>query len=147
LHPPCGPSLGSNGGTSSQGWQRSSQISGTIVSNPQGEIFGRIDDLLIDENGGVEYAILFQSGSTSQKWPAPILRGGLLGLGDKLIPIPWKALKLDKEKNTLVVNIDKRTLEKAPNLDPEEWSKFTGPYWQKEVEIYYELPAIHAESR
>ena len=47
----------------------------------------------------------------------------------------------------MVVNIDKKTLEKAPNFDPKEWPKFTEPEWQKEVEIYYELPAVHAASR
>jgi len=52
-----------------------------------------------------------------------------------------------REENTLVVNIDNKTREKAPNFDPKEWPKFTEPDWQKEVEIYYELPAIHAESR
>jgi hypothetical protein len=52
-----------------------------------------------------------------------------------------------REENTLVVNIDNKTREKAPNFDPKEWPKFTEPDWQKEVEIYYEFPAIRAETR
>ena len=73
------------GTTPLEGWQRSSQITGMTVTNPQGEKLGKIDDLLIDHSGAVKYAILSH--------------GGLLGIGDKLIPIPWKALKLGKEKN------------------------------------------------
>jgi hypothetical protein len=111
--------------------QWSSQITGMTVNSPQGEKLGKI--LVVDQEGTVRYAILSH--------------GGLLGIGHKLVPIPWKALKLGKEKNTLVVNIDKKTLEKAPNFDPKEWPKFTELDWQKEVEMYYELPAIHAENR
>jgi hypothetical protein len=111
--------------------QWSSQITGMTVNSPQGEKLGKI--LVVDQEGTVRYAILSD--------------GGLLGIGYKLIPIPWKALQPGKEKNTLVVNIDRKTLEKAPNFDPKEWPKFTEPEWQKEVEIYYELPAVHAASR
>jgi hypothetical protein len=118
-------------GTPLQGWQRSGQITGMTVNSPQGEKLGKI--LVVDQEGTVRYAILSD--------------GGLLGIGYKLIPIPWKALKPGKEKNSLVVNIDKKALEKAPNFDPQEWPKFTELDWQKEVEIYYELPAIRAESR
>ncbi len=111
--------------------QGSSQIAGMTVNSPQGEKLGKI--LVVDQEGTVRYAILSH--------------GGLLGIGRKLIPIPWKALKPGKEKNTLVVIIDKKTMEKAPNFDPKEWPKFTELDWQKEVEAYYELPAIRAEIR
>jgi hypothetical protein len=109
----------------------SSQIAGMTVCSPQGDKLGKI--LVVDQEGTVRYAILSH--------------GGLLENGHKLIPIPWKALKPGKAKNTLVVNIDKKALEKAPNFDPKEWPKFTELDWQKEVQIYYELPAIHAEVR
>jgi hypothetical protein len=111
--------------------QESSKIAGMTVNSPQGEKLGKI--LVVDQNGTVKYAIL--------------RHGGLLAVGSKLIPIPWKALKPGKEENTLVVNVDKKTLERAPNFDPQEWPKFTELDWQKEVKIYYELPAIHAEAR
>jgi|GEM_PF-845630 len=115
--------LAQTGGTALQGWQRSSQIIGTTVSNPQGEKLGKIDDVLIDPNGAVKYAILSH--------------GGLLGIGDKLIPIPWRALKLDKEKGTLVVNADKAALEKAPSFDPKEWPKVIEPESLKKIDLYY----------
>ncbi len=106
-----------------QGWQRSSQITGMTVTNPQGEKLGKIDDILIDQAGAVKYAILSH--------------GGLLGIGDKLIAIPWRALKLDKEKSTLVINSDKAALEKAPNFDPKEWPKVVDPESLKKIDIYY----------
>ena len=93
------------------------------VTNPQGEKLGKIDDLLIDQGGAVKYAILSH--------------GGLLGIGDKLIPIPWKALKLGKEKSTLVVNVNKGALEKAPNFDPNDWPKVTAPRVAEEIDMDY----------
>ena len=93
------------------------------VRNPQGEKLGKIDDILIDPNGAVKYAILSY--------------GGLLGIGHKSIAIPWRALKLDKEGSTLVVNVDKAGLEKAPSFDPNEWPKAIDPDSLKKIDIYY----------
>ena len=111
------------GVTPLQGWQRSSQITGMTVTNPQGEKLGKIDDILIDPNAAVKYAILSH--------------GGLLGIGDKLIPIPWKSLKLGKDKSTLVINADKAAMEKAPSFDPKEWPKVIDPESLKKIDIYY----------
>jgi hypothetical protein len=114
-------------GASTMGPQRSSQIVGMTVKNSQDQKLGKIDEFIIDADGRVKYAILSH--------------GGILGIGDKLVPIPWKAIKQGNEKNTLMVNIDKATLEKAPNFDPKAWPDFTEPEWQKKLEVYYQLPA------
>jgi sporulation protein YlmC with PRC-barrel domain len=111
------------GATPLEGWQRSSQISGMTVNNPQGEKLGKIDDLLFDQSGALKYVILSH--------------GGVLGIGDKLIAIPWRALKLGTDKKTLVINVDKVALEKAPNFDPKEWPKVTDPETLKKIELYY----------
>lgn len=116
---------GQMGDQSLQGPQRSSQIRGMSVKNPQGQNLGKIDELVIGQDGMVKYAIL--------------AHGGLLGIGEKLIPIPWKALKPGPDEKTLMVNITKETLEKAPNFDPKEWPSFSEPEWQKKMQVYYEL--------
>ncbi len=90
---------------------------------PAGEKLGKIDDLLIDQSGALKYAVLSH--------------GGILGIGDKLIAIPWRALKLGAEKKTLVINVDKVALEKAPNFDPKEWPKVTSPESLKKIDLYY----------
>lgn len=103
------------------------------VQNPKGEDLGKIDELIISPGGTVTYAILSH--------------GGLLGIGDKLVPIPWRAFRAGKKEKTLIVNIDKATLEKAPNFEPKEWPNFAEPEWQKKVQIYYELPATKAQDK
>jgi hypothetical protein len=124
---------GQMGDQSLQGPQRASQIKGMSVKNPEGQDLGKIDDLVIAEDGTIKYAILSH--------------GGLLGIGDKLIPIPWKALRPGDDKKYLTVNITKETLERAPNFDPKEWPAFTEPEWQKKVQIYYELPSGQTAGR
>jgi sporulation protein YlmC with PRC-barrel domain len=109
------------------GMQRSSGMIGNRVVNSKGENLGKIDDLIIDKKGTLKYAILSH--------------GGLLGIGDKLVPVPWKALKPGEESGTVVMNIDKKTLEKAPSFEAKEWPNFSEPEWQKKVEVYYELPS------
>ncbi len=106
--------------------RRVSEIKGMTVLNAQGQNVGKIDELVIGTDGTVKYAILSH--------------GGVLGIGDKLIPIPWKAVKQGKDDKSLIVNISKETLEKAPSFDPKEWPYFTEPDWRKRVEVHYELP-------
>ncbi len=105
------------GDQSLKGFQRSNEIVGMSVRNPQGQDLGKLNDLVIADDGSVKFAILSH--------------GGVLGVGDKLIPIPWKALKPAEDKKYLTVNITKETLAKAPNFDPKEWPNFTEPEWQK----------------
>ncbi len=124
---------GQMGDQSLQGLQRSSQIIGMSVKNPQGQDLGKIDELVISSDGMVKYAILSH--------------GGVAGIGDKLTPIPWKSLKPGEDKKYLTVNITKETLAKAPNFDPKKWPDFTEPEWQKKVEVYYELPSGQTAGR
>ncbi len=113
--------------TSLQGPQRSSQIQGASLVNPEGKKLGKIEGLIIADDGKVRFAILSH--------------GGLLGIGNKLVPIPRKSLKPGKDEETLTVNITKDNVEKAPNFDLQECPNFTDPEWQKRVDVYYELPA------
>ena len=57
---------------------RVSKILGKKVISQKGEDLGKIEDLVLSKETCLDYIIL-----------AP---GGLLGTGDRLIPIPWKAV-------------------------------------------------------
>jgi len=85
--------------------------------------------LVVDQNGTVKYAFYAMKVSGIGSKLSPFLESFETGKGR----IPGR-------------NIDKRTLEKGPNF-AKEWPKFTELDWQKEVEAYYELPAIRAENR
>ena len=126
-------SSGQKDESSTLGFQKASDVVKAKVQNSRGENLGQINDLIIMPDGKVGYAILSH--------------GGVLGIGNKLIPIPWQALKPGPDWNIFTVNIDKAELEKAPNFDPKEWPSFVEPEWQKKVEVFYRLPPGESGNR
>lgn len=99
-------------------------LTGHKVQNTAGEDLGKIDDLVLDDQTGrVLYAILAY--------------GGLLGLGERLIAIPWKRLRLKGDQKIFLLNIDKETLAHAPSFDKEHWPDMTLPEWRDEIETYF----------
>lgn len=106
------------------------RVNGTVVVNKAGEKLGKIEDVAIEKvSGDVAYAILSS--------------GGVLGIGARHHPVPWKLLKYDPDKRAYVVPMSKDDLEHAPMVDEKELSGWTdaqtrdsiytsygvGPYW------------------
>jgi sporulation protein YlmC with PRC-barrel domain len=101
---------------------RASKIIGTHVANSKGENLGDIKDLVVDPNTGqVVYAV--------------VSFGGLLGLGDKLFAVPWKALMWTSGKAYYILNEDKTTLAKAPGFDKKHWPDSSDKWDQLREEI------------
>ncbi|PPD32932.1 MAG: photosystem reaction center subunit H [Methylomonas sp.] len=87
---------------------RSSKITGAKVKNTTGENLGDIKDLVIDpSNGQVVYAV--------------VSFGGVMGMGNKLFAIPWRALHWTSPKDYYVLDLDKDTLKNAPGFDKKHW--------------------------
>lgn len=103
---------------------RSSKIVGLEVKNMNNEEIGSIEDLVIAGGGNVGYIILSH--------------GGFLGIGDKLLPIPWDSVKYDPQNEVAVVAIDKKILEKAPSFASNEWPDLSETGWRTKLEGYYE---------
>lgn len=98
---------------------RAETIKGMDVRNFQGEDIGEIEDLLVDaESGKIRYAA--------------ISVGGFLGIGDKLIAVPWNRFELRQTGDegaaeyVLFVNIDKEQLTAARGFDENQWPAFAG---------------------
>jgi len=74
-----------------------STLKGDSVVNARDEKLGTVEELMIDlDRGCIAYAIL------------PF--GGFLGMGDKLLAIPWSALSVDTIEKRLVLNVKKEML-------------------------------------
>jgi sporulation protein YlmC with PRC-barrel domain len=102
------------------------QVNGTDVYNMNGEHLGTVDDIMIDKiSGKAIYAVMSF--------------GGFLGIGEKQHPLPWSSLTYDEEKEGYVVNLDKKKLENAPTLDPDEDFEWT-PDYGRSVDKYYGAP-------
>jgi PRC-barrel domain len=97
------------------------------VKSPQGEVLGKIEEIMIDmELGRVAYAILSF--------------GGFLGLGNKWVPVPWDALALPSDEKSLVLNIEKEKLQKAPNFEPATLPDLANRQWGAVIHAYYGYP-------
>jgi sporulation protein YlmC with PRC-barrel domain len=63
---------------------RASKVIGSSVVNDRGETIGKIDDLLVSADGKQPYAVLSV--------------GGFLGMGTRLVVVPYETLKLVDKK-------------------------------------------------
>ena len=110
--------------------RRVSEILKTTVENRHGEKLGTIQDFIVGVDGRLKYAILSH--------------GGFLGIGDVLIPIPFDSLMAGREKGTVVLDIDKQTLEKSLNFETKTWPDFTSAEWEEKIDRYFAAYAAGA---
>jgi len=66
---------------------RASKVIGSSVANDANETIGKIDDLLVSPDGKQPYAVLSV--------------GGFLGMGTRLVVVPYDTLKFAEKKVTL----------------------------------------------
>jgi sporulation protein YlmC with PRC-barrel domain len=108
------------------------EIIGVHVKNHQGEILGRISNLVLDEQGKVALVILSH--------------GGFLRINEKETAIPFSALTYEPADNRLVLDISKEKLAAAPTFKKSELDqkraeylyRYFGqqPYWSEGGEIF-----------
>jgi sporulation protein YlmC with PRC-barrel domain len=105
------------------GMHKASDLMGKTITSQQGEELGNINDLLVSEQGEVQYIILS--------------RGEVLGMGGELVPVPWQAANLQMQQDKLVSSLDKQKIENAPSFKSDQWAQFTEPGYEQEVHSYY----------
>lgn len=103
---------------------RASQVLGINVYSKDGERVGAIADMVGDVKGRVLYLILSQ--------------GGFLGIGDKLIPLPWWMIRPGHIPRTLQVQLNADTLREAPSFDSNAWPDFSQSEWTEKTKNYYQ---------
>lgn len=81
---------------------RASDLLGMDVENFDGDEIGEVDDLIISGNN-VPMAV--------------ISVGGVLGIGDKLVAIPYNELNFDSEREHVVYNATEEQLEALPEFN------------------------------
>jgi sporulation protein YlmC with PRC-barrel domain len=109
-----------------RGTYLASEFMGKRVTNTQGEQLGRIRDLVAGGEGRIEYVIVSYG-------------GGLFGMGGKLIPIPWKSVKVvGTDEYTLAVDMDKDRFTGAPGFSGTDWRRFDDSDWTQKIHNYFE---------
>ena len=82
---------------------------GAAVQNSSGETIGDVNDLVFDRSGHISTVVLGV--------------GGFHGIGGKVVAVPFSALVVNSSKDgarTIVVPVDKESLEKAPGFKANE---------------------------
>ncbi len=114
---------------------RATELKGFDVKTPTGEKLGDIKEVAIDSNGRVSYVALSV--------------GGFLGVGDRLVAVPWDTLKFmlggDKgDQRMITLATTKKQLEDAPQFKTgkEHAAEMCDPKWIGRVYEYYSCPAF-----
>ena len=106
---------------------RASKVIGMEVKNAANESLGKVNDLVIDDKGGVRYVA--------------VSHGGVLGVGSKLFAVPYRALhvktSIDNDTPYFELNVDKALLEKAPGFPSDKWPDFGDEAFLREVDSFY----------
>lgn len=112
---------------------RVTELKGTNVRTPTGEKLGDLKEVAIDANGRVSYVALSV--------------GGFLGVGDKMVAVPWDSLKFslsgDKgDKRMITLASTKEQLEQAPQFkeDEENCAEMCDPQWIGSVYDCFSCP-------
>ncbi|MGH8479980.1 MAG: PRC-barrel domain-containing protein [Gammaproteobacteria bacterium] len=104
---------------------RAKSVIGMNVKNSQGESLGKIHDLVLNfHDGDIAYVV--------------VSSGGLLGVGDTLRAVPWKALSLNSQADGFVLNLDQTAWKNAPSFKDSDWPEVADRGWNRQLESYYQ---------
>ncbi len=105
------------------GMHKVSDLMGQKVVDQNGQELGSVDNMIVGNNGQVQYIILS--------------RGGVLGVGGTLVPVPWDAANLRTQGDQLVASISKQKLDSAPTFSGDNWAQISQPGYEQQLNSYY----------
>jgi sporulation protein YlmC with PRC-barrel domain len=101
-------------------------LTGDNVVNAAGEDLGKIEAIMLDVTSGrIAYGVLSF--------------GGFLGMGKKLLALPWGTLTLDAVEKRFILDASKETLENAEGFDKDHWPSMADPAWATGLHSYYNV--------
>lgn len=104
----------------------SQDLKGARVSSTDDKDIGEIDDIIIaPEEAMVAYTVLGA--------------GGVLGMGEKKIALPWGAAEMTYKDKKLMVSlpVTKARIEKAPEYTGKDWKRMSGSAYVHEISTYW----------
>lgn len=107
---------------------RAGDLIGRDVVNERRETIGTIEDLVIGLEGRLQYLV--------------IARGGVLGIGERLIAVPFAVVEqTGGDEADIMIMGGRQVLADAPSFDPvEDWPDFSNPDYRNELQQYFDVP-------
>ena len=103
------------------------KIRAASFKNTRDEELGKVEDLLLDRKKEVAFLI--------------IGRGGVLGIGENYVPVPWSLVGLGEKRSnaavTIAVDATKGQLEKAPLVKGSNYATLLAPGFPDQVRAYF----------
>lgn len=92
----------------------SGKLIGARIKNASDKDMGEIDALIVNPTDGkITHAV--------------VGKGGVAGVGETKVVVPWSDLKVRSEKDKLVVSMDQAALDRAPKYDKRQAADQTVP--------------------
>lgn len=112
---------------------QASELIGLEVRNTRNEDVGQVNDLIVNLKQGKITHVLVSS-------------GGVVGVGDRILPIPLGAAKFGEETGEskewlMVVNLPSGNFENAPALEGDTLPNFGDADWTTKLNDYYQIEA------
>lgn len=105
---------------------RLSKLMDAKVKSSDGESVGEIEDVIVEPGTGeIKFAI--------------VGKGGVLGLGEKLVPVPWQAINAKSDKE-FSINLDSEKLKTAPTAKDKTFAQFNDPSHTATIYQFYSVP-------
>ncbi|WP_206956980.1 PRC-barrel domain-containing protein [Trinickia acidisoli] len=101
-----------------------STLDGDRILSTDGEEVGKVKEIMLDVQAGrIAYVVMSS--------------GGFLGIGDKLLAIPWNALTLDTTRKCFLLSLCAEQIKNAPGFDKQHWPSMADATWATSVHQYY----------
>jgi PRC-barrel domain len=106
-------------------WQLpAAALAGSKVVSRSDETLGSISEVMLDlALGRIAYALL--------------ACGGFMGLGERVLVIPWNALKRDLHRNCFVLDVDDALFASAPSFDKDHWPSEPDLQWHQRLHHHF----------